>query len=143
MSSLEKRLFISFKNFWSGFLSFFPFPFFAFYFLLLYFNHYFPSPIFFSTVEHGDLVTHTSTHSIFSHDIIICILLQICMRCLYIMVIKPLSVTLHIFSPILCAVFLFFYGLLCCAKSFCCIIGFGILVFFFENFCVYAHQFSL
>ena len=41
-----------------------------FFFLILFFSLffcYFPNTIFFSTVQHGDPVTHTCTHSIFSH----------------------------------------------------------------------------
>ena len=36
--------------------------------LFLFFNCYFPTAVFFSTVQHCDPVTRTCTHSIFSHD---------------------------------------------------------------------------
>ena len=37
------------------------------FYFIIFFNCYFPETIFFSTVKHGDPVTHTCTHSICSH----------------------------------------------------------------------------
>ena len=38
-----------------------------FFFKFIFFNCYFPNTVFFATVPHGDLVTHTCIHTFFSH----------------------------------------------------------------------------